>query len=111
MKKIIQKIIGHIALNNIDFKNCSATLSKVLVGDPQMRGQGLGPKMIKKLLKKAFEDLGLHRIELGVLPLINQLLKVTKDWIYKRRRKRDFRKLNGEYYNLWQMSMLESEWS
>ncbi|MGK9069753.1 GNAT family N-acetyltransferase, partial [Staphylococcus warneri] len=25
--------------------------------------------------------------------------------------KRDFRKLNGEYYNLWQMSMLESEWS
>ncbi|MDU1529957.1 MAG: GNAT family N-acetyltransferase, partial [Staphylococcus warneri] len=22
-----------------------------------------------------------------------------------------FRKLNGEYYNLWQMSMLESEWS
>ena len=111
MKKIIQKIIGHIALNNIDFKNCSATLSKVLVGDPQMRGQGLGPKIIKKLLKKAFEDLGLHRIELGVLPLINQLLKVTKDWIYKRRRKRDFRKLNGEYYNLWQMSMLESEWS
>ena len=76
-----------------------------------MRGQGLGPKIIKKLLKKAFEDLGLHRIELGVLPLINQLLKVTKDWIYKRRRKRDFRKLNGEYYNLWQMSMLESEWS
>ena len=70
-------------LNNIDFKNCSATLSKVLVGDPQMRGQGLGPKIIKKLLKKAFEDLGLHRIELGVLPLINQLLKVTKDWIYK----------------------------
>ena len=65
-------------LNNIDFKNCSATLSKVLVGDPQMRGQGLGPKIIKKLLKKAFEDLGLHRIELGVLPLINQLLKVTK---------------------------------
>ena len=76
-----------------------------------MRGQGLGPKIIKKLLKKAFEDLGLHRIELGVLPLINRLLKVTKDWIYKRRRKRDFRKLNGEYYNLWQMSMLESEWS
>ena len=111
MKKIIQKIIGHIALNNIDFKNCSATLSKVLVGDPQMRGQGLGPKIIKKLLKKAFEDLGLHRIELGVLPLINQLLKLQKDWIYKRRRKRDFRKLNGEYYNLWQMSMLESEWS
>lgn len=31
-----------------------------------MRGQGLGPKIIKKLLKKAFEDLGLHRIELGV---------------------------------------------
>ena len=52
MKKIIQKIIGHIALNNIDFKNCSATLSKVLVGDPQMRGQGLGPKIIKKLLKR-----------------------------------------------------------
>ena len=77
MKKIIQKIIGHIALNNIDFKNCSATLSKVLVGDPQMRGQGLGPKIIKKLLKKAFEDLGLHRIELGVFAF-NKSIKSYK---------------------------------
>jgi RimJ/RimL family protein N-acetyltransferase len=117
IEKIIQKkkkIIGHIALNNIDFKNCSATLSKVLVeGDPQMRGQGLGPKIIKKLLKKAFEDLGLHRIELGVFAFNKSAIKSYKKigFIKRRRKKRDFRKLNGEYYNLWQMSMLESEWS
>ena len=107
-----KKIIGHIALNNIDFKNCSATLSKVLVGDPQMRGQGLGPKIIKKLLKKAFEDLGLHRIELGVFAFNKSAIKSYKKiGFIKEGEKRDFRKLNGEYYNLWQMSMLESEWS
>jgi RimJ/RimL family protein N-acetyltransferase len=108
-----KKIIGHIALNNIDFKNCSATLSKVLVGDPQMRGQGLGPKIIKKLLKKAFEDLGLHRIELGVFLAFNKsaIKSYKKIGFIKEGEKRDFRKLNGEYYNLWQMSMLESEWS
>jgi RimJ/RimL family protein N-acetyltransferase len=107
-----KKIIGHIALNNIDFKNCSATLSKVLVGDPQMRGQGLGPKNKKKLLKKAFEDLGLHRIELGVFAFNKSAIKSYKKIGFKKEgEKRDFRKLNGEYYNLWQMSMLESEWS
>ena len=62
-------------------------------------------------MKKAFEDLGLHRIELGVFAFNKSAIKVTKDWIYKKEKKRDFRKLNGEYYNLWQMSMLESEWS
>ncbi|TBW83518.1 GNAT family N-acetyltransferase, partial [Staphylococcus hominis] len=107
-----KKSIGHIALNNIDFKNCSATLSKVLVGDPQMRGQGLGPKIIKKIWKKAFEDLGLHRIELGVVAFNKSAIKsYKKSGVIKEGEKRDFRKLNGEYYNLWQMSMLESEWS
>lgn len=76
-----------------------------------MRGQGLGPKIIKKLLKRLLKIWDYTELNQVFLPLINQLLKVTKDWIYKRRRKRDFRKLNGEYYNLWQMSMLESEWS
>ena len=40
-----------------------------------MRGQGLGPKIIKKLLKKAFEDLGLHRIELGVFAFNKSAIK------------------------------------
>ena len=77
MKKIIQKIIGHIALNNIDFKNCSATLSKVLVGDPNAWPR-IRPKIIKKLLKKAFEDLGLHRIELGVFAFNKSAIKSYK---------------------------------
>ena len=77
-----------------------------------MRGQGLGPKIIKKLLKKAFEDLGLHRIELGVFAFNKSAIKSYKKiGFIKEGEKRDFRKLNGEYYNLWQMSMLESEWS
>lgn len=56
--------------------------------------------------------MGLHRIELGVFAFNKSAIKSYKKiGFIKEGEKRDFRKLNGEYYNLWQMSMLESEWS
>jgi len=60
------KIIGHAELNNIDLKNQSARICRILVGDKENRNKGYGKQIIKKLLQIGFEDLKLHRIDLGV---------------------------------------------
>lgn len=60
------KVIGHAELNNIDHKNQNARISRALVGDPEDRNKGYGKQIIKKLLHIGFEELKLHRIDLGV---------------------------------------------
>src|SRR3954454_12657990 len=56
--KVIEKetnnVIGHISLGRIDRKNKSARVGKVLVGDKNVRGQGIGQQMIKQILNIAF---------------------------------------------------------
>ena len=46
--------------------NKSARVGKVLVGDKNVRGKGIGKQLIKKILKIAFDELQLHRVSLGV---------------------------------------------
>ncbi|GGK17912.1 GNAT family N-acetyltransferase [Caldalkalibacillus thermarum TA2.A1] len=41
-----QKVIGHISLGKIDREHRSARIGKVLVGEPAMRGQGIGEQMV-----------------------------------------------------------------
>src|SRR5690349_7384048 len=60
------KTIGHISLGKIDRKNKSARVGKVLVGDKDTRGKGIGQQMMKEILKIGFDELQLHRVSLGV---------------------------------------------
>jgi len=58
-------VLGHIELNNLDFRSLSATLSRVLV-NPSLRGQGIGLSMTMAALQVAFDQLHLHRVNLHV---------------------------------------------
>lgn len=60
------KVIGHISLGRIDRKHRSARIGKVLVGECDVRGKGIGGQMIAEVLKIAFDELNLHRVSLGV---------------------------------------------
>jgi len=60
------EIIGHAELNNIDVTNGSARICRVLIGDPHNRNRGYGKAIIRELVRIAFVDLRLHRLELGV---------------------------------------------
>lgn len=77
--------IGHISLDKIDRNNKSARVGKVLVGDKNTRGKGIGQQMIKEILKIAFDELQLHRVSLGYLTLILLLSSVTKKQDLKKR--------------------------
>ncbi|GAA0323803.1 GNAT family protein [Oceanobacillus sp. FSL W7-1293] len=103
--------IGHISLNNIDLKNRSARIGKVLLGDNNSRGKGIGQKMVTELLKIAFDNLSLHRVGLGVFDFNESAIKsYEKVGFVKEGLLRDVRKVGNEYWSLWEMSMLENEW-
>jgi RimJ/RimL family protein N-acetyltransferase len=113
--KVIHKetgnVIGHISLGNIDRKNKSARIGKVLVGDKNIRGQGIGQLIVKEILKIAFEELKLHRVSLGVFDFNQSAIACYEKAGFKKEGLlRDCRKIGNEYWSLWEMSILENEW-
>ncbi|MGM0846767.1 MAG: GNAT family N-acetyltransferase [Bacillota bacterium] len=118
-KKLIYKVVdtasgkavGHISLESIDRENNSARVCRVLVGDDSMRGKGIGEIMMKEILKVAFDELNLHRVSLGVYDFNHSAIKCyEKAGFQKEGLKRDVQKYEDEYWNLWEMSILEDEW-
>lgn len=106
-----RKIVGHISLGQIDRKNQSARLGKVLVGDPAMRGQGIGQSMVTKVLGIAFDELKLHRVSLGVFDFNQSAIAAyekvgfTSEGVL-----RDVSKIGEQYWSSCEMSILADEW-
>ena len=59
------EVVGHLELLNIDRRNRTAMLGRVLL-TAGVRGRGLGREMVWAALRIAFNELGLHRVGLGV---------------------------------------------
>ncbi|HEY4787948.1 MAG TPA: GNAT family protein, partial [Bacteroidales bacterium] len=72
-------IIGHAELNKIDKKNRSARISRILIGDKRNRNKGYGKAIINELIRIGFNDLQLHRLDLGVFDFNHQAMKCYKD--------------------------------
>jgi len=58
-------LIGNVDLSEVDLKNGSAKLGIVL-GDKNYWGQGYGSDALRTMLRFAFDELNLHRVELDV---------------------------------------------
>ncbi|MBE7099003.1 GNAT family N-acetyltransferase [Bacillus cereus] len=107
-----KEVIGHISLGQIDNINNSARIGKVLVGDTKMRGHSIGKHMMKAVLHVAFEELKLHRVTLGVYDFNTSAISCyEKIGFVKEGLLRESKKVGETYWNLWEMSMLEYEWS
>ena len=66
MDAATRETIGHIQLVSIDRPNRSVTIGRVLVGPAELRGRGVGRQMVSTALRIAFEELDMHRVDLGV---------------------------------------------
>ncbi len=105
------EVFGHIELYNFDERNQSATLGKVLVGQPQGRGAGLGTQMVNAALEIAFVDLGLHRVDLRVFDFNTPAVRCyQKAGFQIEGHLRDFRKVGEEYWSSYLMAVLAPDW-
>jgi RimJ/RimL family protein N-acetyltransferase len=104
------EVVGHISLGGLSWKNRSSRISRVFVS-PHAQHKGICQQMTKAVLKIGFEELGLHRIGLGVYEnnkaALNCYLKsgfniegVARDILWH----------NGEFLSMVEMSILESDW-
>jgi RimJ/RimL family protein N-acetyltransferase len=104
-------VVGHIELNNIDWRNMAGTVSKVLVGQTDQRGNGIGTQMMKILLEIAFNSLKLHRLSLIVFDFNQPAIQCYQKVGFKiEGHMRDTRKIGQEYWSSYLMALLEQDW-
>ena len=103
-------ILGCVNLLNIDRTNSCADFS-IMIGDTQNRGKGLGSFATKEMLRHAFYDLNLHRVQLQVLTLNNRAINMYLKCGFVEegiRRKAIFK--NGRYIDIMMMSVLREDY-
>ena len=102
--------VGHISLGGISKKNRSGRISRVLVGNNDRR-KGYCSAMMQAILKIGFEDLKLHRINLGVYDFNTSAINCyQKAGLKIEGIMRDSLLFKGNWWSLVEMSILEHEW-
>ena len=82
----------------------------IMVG-PDSQGKGVGAYALREMLRHAFSDLGLHRVELGVLSTNERARSLyEKAGFVCEGSKRSAVLKNGEYVDLVIMGLLRKEW-
>ena len=105
------EVVGHGEILAIDRQNRSATIGRILVGPPEMRGRGVGQQIVGELLGIAFRELSLHRVVLRVLDFNKGAIRCYENVGFRQEGLlRDIYKLGDEYWSLCVMSILEEEW-
>ena len=103
--------VGHIQLLAIDRINMSARIGRVIVGVKENRNKGIGLKMINSILDIAFNELNLHRVDLGVFDFNESAIACYKKaGFIIEGTFRDFRKIDEQYWSLINMSILENKY-
>ncbi len=105
------EMVGHVQLLGIDRTNMSARIGRVLVGEKENRNKGIGQQMVNGILDIAFNTLHLHRVDLGVFDFNKSAIACyEKAGFIIEGKLRDCRKIDGQYWSLLNMSILEEEY-
>ncbi len=103
-------VVGHISLGGLSWKNRSSRISRVLV-NPAATQKGICQQMTKAVVNIGFEELGLHRISLGVYENNKAALNCyLKSGFSIEGVSRDVLWFNNEFLSLVEMAILENEW-
>jgi RimJ/RimL family protein N-acetyltransferase len=104
------EVIGLIHAT-IDWKNMLAHIGQIVVGDPALRGLGIGTDSMKSLLNVCFGDLGLHRAQLFVdADNIAAIACYQKVGFQVEGLMREATKVGSNFVSWHSMSILEDEW-
>jgi RimJ/RimL family protein N-acetyltransferase len=103
-------VVGHISLGGLSWKNRSSRISRVLVSPDAMQ-KGFCQQMTLAVLKIGFEELGLHRIGLGVYENNKAALNCyLKSGFNIEGVSRDILWYKNEFLSMVEMAILEDEW-
>jgi RimJ/RimL family protein N-acetyltransferase len=102
---------GEVVLNELDPHNLSCSFRILLCGDAN-RGRGLGTEATRLILRHAFENAGLHRIDLEVYDFNPRARRVYEKvgFVFEGTR-RDALHWEGEWIDAHVMSILAPEWA
>lgn len=103
-------VLGLISLLDINSINRSGVIH-IMIGDNENRGKGIGTFAVNEMIKHAFYNLNLRRIELGVLE--NNLPAIRlyeKTGFVREGVKRESNYKNGKYVSMIIMAILREDY-
>jgi RimJ/RimL family protein N-acetyltransferase len=104
------KPVGHLELADVDREQRSAYVVRGVV-DPELRRMGVGTAMMRAVLRVAFDELALHRVEARVFATSKAALSAWEGCGFVREGAlRDARLLGGSFQDLVVMGILDHEW-
>lgn len=104
-------VMGHLELGAIDRHNRSTRIGRVLLA-PEARGRGLGEAIMRAGLAKAFDEMGMHRVDLWVFESNARAIACYERVGFRHEGViREAFKAGEEYWSFLIMSILESEWA
>ena len=101
--------IGNVGLHRIDWKNRVATLG-IVIGEKEYWGKGYGTEAVRTMLRYAFHELGLNRVELETYSFNPRAQRCYERAGFRRegvRRQALYR--DGEFHDVITMGILRSE--
>ena len=103
--------VGLIGLRDIDWKNGKASGLGIRIAKKEIRSRGLGTDAQMTLMKYAFEELRLHRINASAVTYNIPSLKLLEKVGFKiEGRQREAIYKNGEYHDVILMGCLKSDY-
>lgn len=105
-----KKIIGFAGLYTINGQTRSAEL-RIIIGDKNIHGKGVGTISVRYVVKYAFEKLNLNKVWLGVNAKSKGALRCYEKVGFMKEgilRQEIYR--NNQYYDAIRMSILRREW-
>lgn len=104
------QILGLVSLTDIDYTSRSCQLH-MMIGDTNQRGKGMGTFAFNEIIRHAFDDLNLNRMEAFILTDNAASLALCRKVGFKEEGLlRQYTFKDGEYRDTVIMSVLREEW-
>lgn len=104
------KPIGNIQFIDLNWVSRNAEVG-IAIGDKGYWNQGYGTEAMRLMLKHGFETLNLHRIWLRVYDINARAMRAyEKAGFVQEGKKREAQFIQGEYHDVFLMSVLRHEW-
>ena len=105
-----RRIIGKVGLLRM-FRPWQTTDMSVVIGEKDMWGQGYGTEAGRRLLQYAFDNLGFHRIAIGVVDFNTRALRFWTGLGFQQEGiARESHYCDGQYSDFIMMSILEDDY-